>query len=360
MGEPRLPRAEPEVLPTVEPRRGWKKLILALIALFFVPAFALRAMLPIDETMLLFVPAMAACSLVGWWAGGRASAALLWVGLAVAVAGPRDSSSDVCSTLVHGWTLLVAGAFGLTCLLGGRRPFFTKALLALVAAFAVALLMSLFGPVTLSRASQAVAAEFVRRNDEALAVLNTTISQNATQWREMTTKFPSLATFPADAAKNLSTLSAAGRLAFPALLSLESLAALALAWATYHRLSRRRLGAPLAPLREFRFSDQLVWGLIIGLVILLFPNLANLRGFGLNLVVFFGALYAVRGLAVLAWFMKPGALAVSFVVGFVMLLAPFLSVFAVLGFLMLGVTALGLGVGDTWADWRGRARSTLS
>ena len=360
MAEPSLPRAEPEVLPTVEPRRGWKKLILALIALFFVPAFALRAMLPIDETMLLFVPAMAACSLVGWWAGGRASAALLWVGLAVAVAGPRDSSSDVFSTLVHGWTLLVAGAFGLTCLLGGRRPFFTKALLALVAAFAVALLMSLFGPVTLSRASQAVAAEFVRRNDEALAVLNTTISQNATQWREMTTKFPSLATFPADAAKNLSTLSAAGRLAFPALLSLESLAALALAWATYHRLSRRRLAAPLAPLREFRFSDQLVWGLIIGLVILLFPNLANLRGFGLNLVVFFGALYAVRGLAVLAWFMKPGALAVSFVVGFVMLLAPFLSVFAVLGFLMLGVTALGLGVGDTWADWRGRARSTLS
>lgn len=355
-----MSQAEPGVLPTVEPRRGWKKLILALIALFFVPAFALRAMLPIDETILLFVPAMAACAVVGWWAGGRASSAVLWVALAVALAGPRVATGDVFSTLVHGWTLLLAGAFGLTCLLGGNRPFFTKALFALVATFALALVMSLLGPVTLSHASQAVATEFGRRNDEALAMLNTTISQNAAQWQEMTTNFPSLATFPTDAEKNLSTLSAAGRLAFPALLSLESLAALALAWATYHRLSRRRLGAPLAPLREFRFNDQLVWGLIIGLVILLLSNLSGIRGFGLNLVVFFGALYAIRGLAVLAWFMKPGALAVSFIVGFVMLLAPFLNVFAVLGFLTLGITALGLGVGDTWADWRGRARSTLS
>ena len=360
MTETSLPRTDQGALPTVEPRRGWKQLILALIAMFFVPAFALRAMLPIDETLLLFVPAMAACALVGWWAGGRASMAIAWVALAIAVAGPRVATGDVFSTLVHGWTLLLAGVFGLTCLLAGQRPFFTKALLALVATFAVALVMGLVGPVTLSHASQAVAEEFSRRNDDALAVLNATIAQNAAQWKEMTTRFPSLATFPADAAKNLSTLSAAGRVAFPALLSLESLAALALAWATYHRLSRRRLGAPLAPLREFRFNDQLVWGLIIGLVILLLPNLSGIRGLGINLIVFFGALYAVRGLAVLAWFMRPGALAVSFVVGFVMLLAPFLSVFAVLGFLTLGITALGLGVGDTWADWRGRARSTLS
>ena len=100
--------------------------------------------------------------------------------------------------------------------------------------------------------------------------------------------------------------------------------------------------------------------LIVGLVILLMPNLVGVRGFGLNLVVFFGALYAIRGLGVLAWFMKPGALGVVLVVGLVMLITPFLTVVAILGFLTLGITALGLGVGDTWADWRKRARSTLS
>jgi hypothetical protein len=127
------------------------------------------------------------------------------------------------------------------------------------------------------------------------------------------------------------------------LLALESLAALALAWATYHRLGRTRLGAPLQPLREFRFNDQLVWGLIVGLTTILVPTLSTLRGFGQNLLVFFGTLYAVRGLGVLSWFMAPGTL------------APVLQVFAALAFLFLAVAAIALGLGDTWADWRGRA-----
>jgi hypothetical protein len=361
VSETSLPRVERGLVPTVEPRRGWKKLILALIAFVLVPAIPqVRAMVPVDETLLLFVPAMAACSLVGWWAGGRASSAVLWVALAAVLAGPRGASTNVYANLLRGWSLLLAGAFGLTCLLGGRRPFFVKALTALLVTFALALVMSLFGPVTLSHATQAVATDFTRRNEEFLTFLAKVIGDNAAQWQEWTVKIPSLGTLPADAAQSLSTMSEAGRLVFPALLSLESLAALALAWATYHRLSRRRLGAPLAPLREFRFNDQLVWGLIVGLVILLVPNLAGVRGFGLNLIVFFGALYAIRGLGVLAWFMKPGTLAAVLVVGLVMLITPFLTVLAILGFLTLGITALGLGVGDTWADWRRRARSTLS
>jgi hypothetical protein len=44
----------------------------------------------------------------------------------------------------------------------------------------------------------------------------------------------------------------------------------------------------------------------------------------------------------------------------VLVLVPVVNVIAILGFMTLGVTALGLGVGDTWADWRSRARSTLS
>lgn len=352
---------DPGALPLVEPRRGWKKLILALVVFVLAPGIPhIRALLPVDETMLLFVPAMAACSVVGWWAGGRAFSAVIWIALAIVLSRQPSATADVYSNLLRGWTLLLAGAFGLACLVGGSRPFFVKALGAVAGAFGVALVISLLGPVTISTTSVAVAAEFARRNAEFVELVNTTITANGAQWQAWTEKMPSLATLPTEAAQHLATMSKGGQLLFPALLALESLAALALAWATYHRLSRKRLGSPLAPLREFRFNDQFVWGLIVGLVILLLPNLAGFRGIGRNLVLFFGALYAIRGLGVLAWFMAPGAFAIGLIVGFVMLWAPVLNVIAVLGFLTLGITALGLGVGDTWADWRSRARSTLS
>jgi hypothetical protein len=351
--------SEPTASPLVEPNRGWKKLILALLAFFLVPAM-LQAFVPVDETMMLFVPAMAACALVGWWAGGRAWAAVVWVAIAAYFVGPYIAEKDTFTNLLRGWTLLVAGLFGVMCLIGGSRTFFTKALIAVGGAFVLAMVMALIGAGTLSHATSVVAGEFGRRNAETMRMFDKIISDNATSWAEWTAKIPELGTFQTDAATRLSIFSEAGAFVFPAVLALESIAALALAWATYHRLSRRRLGAPLSPLREFRFNDQLVWGLIIGLVILLLPNFAGLRELGLNLVVFFGALYAVRGLGVLTWFMKPGSLGLAVIVGFVVLWVPFVNMVAVFGFLTLIITALGLGVGDTWADWRRRARSTLS
>ena len=113
--------------------------------------------------------------------------------------------------------------------------------------------------------------EFARRNaeddgDDERA----SIQAYPEQWNDLTAKVPQLAQLPAEmreAARR--RCRSAGVAVFPALLALESLAALALAWATYHRLSRARLGAPLRPLREFRFNDQLVWGLIVGLTIVL-------------------------------------------------------------------------------------------
>jgi hypothetical protein len=76
-------------------------------------------------------------------------------------------------------------------------------------------------------------------------------------------------------------------------------------------------------------------------------------------LVFFGALYAMRGLGVLTWFMAPGSLGLALAVAFVLLWAPVLNAFAALAFMTLAVAALALGLGDTWADWRSRARSTM-
>jgi hypothetical protein len=161
-----------------------------------------------------------------------------------------------------------------------------------------------------------------------------------------------------DVEANFAQTSKAGVELFPSLLLLESLAALALAWTTYHRLSRTRLGVPLGPLKDFRFNDQLVWGLIVGLAIVFLPALDFIGGAGRNLLVFFGALYAIRGFGVLSWFLAPGALAATLFVGFAMLWWPVLNAVAVLGFMLLALAAFGLGLGDTWADWRRRARPT--
>jgi hypothetical protein len=131
----------------------------------------------------------------------------------------------------------------------------------------------------------------------------------------------------------------------PALLALESLAALALGWGIYQRLSSVKIGPPLSPLTEFRFNDQLVWGVAVGATLCLLPTFAEGRTAGLNLLAFFGVLYLLRGLGVLAWIAQGRYL----ILGILSLIPPF--------GVMLGVLALALGLGDTWLDLRRRARA---
>ncbi len=353
--------ATPVSTPAPAPvERGWGKLILGLMVFLFLPAVTphLRALIPIDQTMLLFVPALAACALVGWWAGGRIWLALAWVGLAVFVAVQSSRGAPEFHNLERGWSLVLAGAFGLVCLFGSRRPFFPRAMLALTVSLGLALVMSALGPVSGRHMNEAIRDEFARRNAESMQMVDTFIARNPAEWKDLVAKVPPVGQMPADLDKQLKLIADWGENVYPSLLALESLLALAIAWAMYHRLSRNRLGPPLGRLREFRFNDQLVWGLIVGLTIVFLPTMASMRVVGRNLLVFFGALYALRGLGVLSWFMAPGALAISAAVGFIMLMLPVLQFFAAFGFLMLAIAAFGLGLGDTWADWRSRARPT--
>jgi Predicted membrane protein (DUF2232) len=340
--------------------RGWGKLLIALVAFILLPKIPqLQSLLPIVETTNLLVPALAACALVGWWAGGRAFLAIAWVAVATLLVVQGNASPPTpFDNLARGWSLLLAGAFGLVCLFDATRPLFSRALATLGIALVLATVMSLVGPISLSRASKTVSDELARRNAESMSMFNAQIQAHPKEWADLVAKVPQLAEAPAQTEKQLAETADLGATIFPSMLALESLAALALAWATYHRLARARLGPPLRALRDFRFNDQLVWGLIVGLTIMLLPTLKTLHGFGKNLLVFFGALYAVRGFGVLTWFMAPGSLGVTLAVSFVLLFAPVLGAFAALALLMLGVAALALGLGDTWADWRSRARST--
>jgi hypothetical protein len=304
----------------------------------------------VEETLLLLLPALAACCLVGWWAGGRLSLALVWVALAAwALSQPAVPGSFY--NLVRGWSLLLSGGFGLVCLFLPTRPFFSRALTTVALALIIVLLLGLRGPLTEARARQAVQTEYARRNSETMA----SFRESWTQHPELAQSMRQIAVSPDTLDGRLRSMATAGTELFPSLLLLESLVALALAWATFHRLSRMRLGAALGRLKDFRFNDQLVWGLIVGLAIVFVPALGFLGGAGRNLLVFFGALYAVRGLGVLSWFFAPGALAVTVIVGLAMLFWPAV---AVLGFLLLALAAFGLGLGDTWADWRRRTRPT--
>jgi hypothetical protein len=208
--------------------------------------------------------------------------------------------------------------------------------------------------LTPARAQLAVQAEFARRNTEAITMFRTALRQ----YPEVVKSMPQVVSLPDEFESQLRVVAQTGTRLFPSLLLLESLIALALAWGIYHRISRTRLGAPLGFLKDFRFNDQFIWGLIAGLTIVLVPALGFLDGAGRNLLVFFGALYAIRGFGVLSWFLAPGALAAALLVGFAMLWWPVLNAVAVLGFILLALAAFGLGLGDTWADWRSRARST--
>jgi hypothetical protein len=332
--------------------RGWGKLLLALVAFLIIPPYTpLRALLPVEDTILLIAPALAACCLVGWWAGGRLTLAVVWVAVAAWTL-VQPAPAGAFFNLVRGWSLLLAGSFGLVCLFGSGRPFFSRALGATAMALTLVLLMSSRGPLTPARAQFAVQAEFARRNAETLQNFRAVMKQ----YPEVVKSMPQMASLPNELEGQLKTLADTGTGLFPSLLMLESLIALALAWGTYHRISRTRLGAPLGFLKDFRFNDQFVWGLIAGLTIVFVPALHPLDGTGRNLLVFFGALYAIRGFGVLSWFLAPGALGAALLVGFAMLWWPVLSPVAVLGFILLALAALGLGLGDTWADWRSRAR----
>jgi Predicted membrane protein (DUF2232) len=131
---------------------------------------------------------------------------------------------------------------------------------------------------------------------------------------------------------------------FPALLTLAAIAGLSLAWAWHHRIARRPLGPPLPGFTAFGFSDQLVWGWVVGLALCLLPLPPGWSAAGANLLMVLAVLYAVRGLAVFAVRSRQVPIPV---IATLTLVAMFL-----LPFVVGGLTLLGLA--DTWLDFRRR------
>ena len=139
---------------------------------------------------------------------------------------------------------------------------------------------------------------------------------------------------------------------FPGLVLLQSFAALALAWALYHRVAQRPQGEPLGALAAFRFNDHLIWGVAGSLLVLVVPRLGWVNAVGGNMLVFFSGLYMVRGVAVLS-----AAAAAGIIGGPIAILAATIVTL----FLMpvAALAALALGLTDTLMDWRRRLARAL-
>lgn len=298
-------------------RTGWGT------ALALTAAVLLLAVLPPGPLILL--------PLLVLWAGrvrselGRAAGLLALVLLAFALPG------DALTELGRGWALLLGAGFLGASLLRPRWPVLSRALCAVAAAAA---LSGLWLAAT-----------------DGWAVLDALMR---THFRTAAAQIFGGLGFQFPDSEWVSGLYEAGQRAadlrwqvYPAMLGLQSLAALGLAAWALPRL-RRRGGQSLRlrPLREFRFSDQLVWVLIAGLLLVLAAPGAALERTGANALVFMGALYALRGLGVMLflagggislWGMVFGTLAVIFLYPLVL------------------ATVLVVGLGDTWLDVRGRA-----
>ena len=136
---------------------------------------------------------------------------------------------------------------------------------------------------------------------------------------------------------------------FPAVLALESMAALGVAWWLYQRIGFGDDQA-LGSVRYFGFNDHLVWVLIIGLLLVFAQLGESPTRVGANFAVFMTVLYALRGVGVVV-FVNEG---LTFL-GLLMLLLGVLFAAPIL----VGFAAL-LGIADTWLDLRTRAEVRAS
>jgi hypothetical protein len=325
---------------------GWRSALLALFAFLVLPGFpsALRSITPITETWVLLAAVLAVCAALGWWNGGGAWLALIAIALGwYAATSPIGTGPGNYRSLVHGWTVLLAASFGVASLVTPGQRFLLRALSAVGIASVLAFTVAVATPDGVPSVRAVMKTEFSRRTEETVAVVNDMATSPV--WRRAVERNPSLDSMVKSNEEDLRTIANRSTRIVPALVALESLLALVLAWTIYHRIALADLGPRLGALKEFRFNDQLVWGLAVGGTIFFLPVFADGKDAGLNLLVFFGALYLLRGVGVLS-FMTRGRLG-----------AILLVVMTIFAPLLLGALALGVGVGDTWMDWRTRAQA---
>jgi hypothetical protein len=273
--------------------------------LIFIPLALLFVALPPRPPLLI-----ALAGLIGWLAFGS------------------DPAQSPLWYFERGWALVLGAWFVLLTALLAEARFLSRALGALAATVVTAGVVFAFDPAGLGALDAAVAAQFRGGATQALAAWSRAVG------------------FDRVSDEMQRTVRAAAELQirlYPALLALGSLAALGVAWWAFGRLARHET-RPLAPLREFRFRDELVWLLIGGLVLLALPLNELADRMAGNLLTFMAVLYALRGAAVLVVIGGvPGPLGLVLGALLIVFMYP----------LVMAATFI-VGLSDTWLDIRAR------
>jgi len=323
-------------------KQSWRPLLWALAVFLlcpFLPFFEL--VVPIEQTLLLLVPVIAVCSIVGWKLGGRVALALMWTALAVwMLLQPAGGAGTQYDQMARGWAILLAASFGLVSLWTVSMPFLSRALFTIGLAIGVAFVIALSSPSGAARFQHATEEELAKRVSTTIGRVEE--GRNTPEWQAMAQRAPWLDPSYDEMETTMRAIPARAASLLPALVALESLAVLALGWAAYRRVAPVQIGPPLSPLMEFTFHDQLVWGLAVGATHCLLPAFEEGRNAGYNLLLFFGALYLLRGIGILAWMARGRYV-------YVVILSFLPRVFV--------IVTLALGLGDTWLDLRKRAKA---
>ncbi len=308
--------------PARRPGRGWGALVALALA-------AMTLWVSGDPFALIGLPL--ALVLVALPPRRPVQLLLAGIGLFLALAGAPGSA---IWQFDRGWALLL-GAWFVVILLALKRASFTaRALLATAATAATSAIVMVLRP-----------GSFGGLDRDLTAVLRSAVGQQVQLWKAAGADLP-----PAFAEGMYKVVQTRSFVA-PALAALASMAALALAWGIYRRLTLPQEPA-LPPLREFRFRDELVWLIVAGIVLVLVPGLGpGAVRVGSNLLTFMGALYALRGVAVVVS-MSGGAFGVG---------GLFLVLFAALADRWIPPLVMALavlvGLTDTWLDLRARLAS---
>lgn len=303
------------VTPPLRPTSGWGiTVILALLTaglsvinpalLIFVPlSFLMIAMPPRKSGLALIGVVLLVLTFVG-----RSDGTIWWFG--------------------RGWALILSGWFLVAVALLPQLTLTMRALAAVGGASASAALLFLVNRSSWHNVDWTVSQQ-LRNGAAELRSFWTARMQNQAVADEMS-----------KALDRFSEWQAAG---YPAMLALASLAGLVLSWWLWRRLVVQD-PRPLGRLRDFRFSDHLVWIVVAGIMLMVLPFGASFSRTGANLLVFMAALYALRGLAViLALFGTPTVLGAVFGAIIFLLLYPIIM-----------ATTLMVGLTDTWLDLRAR------
>jgi len=300
-------------------RRGWPR----VAGLFGV---VLATSVFVHPTVVIGVPLVLLLAARGF--GNVAAAAVAGL-LILIMSGGLGGLSDGLWYAERGWAVLLGGGFLTLTLLRPGWPLTSRVLSAATAAGAVAGAVLVLREGAWSSLDAAVALSIQAETDLTLQAVQVIGGSNILS--------PEMVELMRD-------IGAARVAVFPALLGIESLAALGVAWWFRTRL----LGEGdqgLASVRDFRFNDHLVWVLVVGMVLMLAQSGAALARVGSNVVVFMGALYALRGVGVFLFISGGVSLFGYAIFGLLLMFVPPV---------ILGTAAL-IGIGDTWLDLRARA-----